>query len=291
MTEWRGSMVALVSPFSNGNIDFGAIDDLVEWHVAEGTAVLCPAGCTGEAATFTHDEQIAVIRHVVERADGRMPVMGGSGSNSTREAAELTARVKDTGADAALIITPYYNKPTQEGLVRHYETIAETADFPLVLYNVPGRTGVNMLPATAIRLARDPRVVAIKEASGSLDQVSEITSGSDLTVLSGDDSLTLPMLSVGAKGVVSVAANVVPGLVAQLVASFLDGNAGVAQEIHQRIYPLCKALFCESNPIPVKAALNMMGKIRNELRQPLVELTEPGRQTVQNALKDLQLVS
>lgn len=290
MAEWRGSMVALVTPFTNGSIDFNAIDELVEWHIREGTAVLCPAGCTGEAATFTHDEQIAVIHHVADRVAGRILVMGGSGSNNTREAIELTKRVKDAGADAALVITPYYNKPTQDGLVRHYEALAEAADFPITLYNVPGRTGTNMLPETVIRLAKDPRVIAIKEASGSLDQVSAIINGSDLTVLSGDDSLTLPMLSVGAKGVISVVANVVPGLMAQLVNSFLEGNAAGAREIHHRIFPLCKALFCESNPIPVKAALACMGKINNELRLPLVPLTDSARPAVEGALHELQLI-
>ncbi len=290
MAEWQGSMVALVSPFTNGSIDFAAIDDLVEWHISEGTAVICPAGCTGEAATFTHDEQIAVIRHVVDQAAGRVPVVGGSGSNSTREAVEMTKRVKDVGATAALIITPYYNKPTQEGLVRHYEAIAEAADFPIVLYNVPGRTGINMLPDTAIRLAKDARVVAIKEASGSLDQVSAIINGSNLTVLSGDDSLTLPMLGLGAKGVISVSANVVPGLMAQMVNSYLEGNAAGAREIHHRIFPLFKAMFCETNPIPVKCALAMMGKIKNELRLPLLELTAESRPAVESVLKDLQLL-
>jgi len=290
MTEWRGSMVALVSPFKNGSLDFAAVDELVEWHIAEGTAVLCPAGCTGEAATFSHDEQIALVRHVARKASGRVRVMGGGGSNNTREAVELTKRVKDAGADAVLSITPYYNKPTQDGLVRHYEAIAEQADFSVCLYNVPGRTGVNMLPETVIRLAKDPRVIAIKEASGSLDQVSTIVNQSDLTVLSGDDSLTLPMLAVGATGVISVAANVVPKLMAQLVESFLDGRPDVAREIHHRIFPLCKAMFCESNPIPVKAALARMGKIKNELRLPLVPLSEKGAPIVEQALKALELV-
>ena len=290
MSEWRGSMVALVTPFQNGSIDFAAIDQLVDWHIEEGTAVLCPAGCTGEAATFTHDEQIAVIRHVVEKVAGRIPVMGGSGSNSTREAIELTKRVKDTGANAALIITPYYNKPTQDGLVQHYEAIAEGADFPLVLYNVPSRTGINMLPDAVLRLAQDPRIVAIKEASGSLDQVTAIVNGSDLPVLSGDDSLTLPMLAVGGTGVISVSANVVPRLMAEMVSAFLDGNAAAAREIHHRIFPLCKALFCETNPIPVKAALAMMGRIGEEIRPPLTVLTEQSRPVVMAALQDLQLV-
>lgn len=290
MADWRGSMVALTTPFTNGSVDFGVVDDLVEWHIQEGTSVLCPAGCTGEAATLSHDEQIALIGHVVDKAAGRVLVMGGSGSNNTREAIDLTKRVRDVGADAALIISPYYNKPTQAGLVAHYEAIAEAADFPIVLYNVPGRTGVNMLPETAIRLAQDARVVAIKEASGSLDQVSAILNGSDLTVLSGDDSLTLPMLSVGAKGVVSVAANVVPALIAQLVQNFLDGNAAAAREVHHRVFPLFKAMFCESNPIPVKAALAMMGKINNELRPPLAPLSDAHHSTVKGVLADLQLV-
>lgn len=290
MIQWRGSMVALVSPFSHGNIDFDALSELVEWHIHEGTAVLCPAGCTGEAATFTHDEQIAVVRHVADQAKGRVPVMGGSGSNSTREAIELTRRVRDAGADAALIICPYYNKPTQDGLVRHYEAIAEATDFPVCLYNVPGRTGVNMLPETAIRLSKDPRVIAIKEASGNLDQVSAIINGSDLTVLSGDDSLTLPMLAVGAQGVISVAANVAPKLVAQLVESFLDGRADEARRLHHRLFPLFKAMFAESNPIPVKASLALMGKVENELRLPLTPLTDTVRPAVEQTLRDLQLI-
>lgn len=287
---FTGSMVALVTPFKNGEVDESKIPELVEFQLSKGTDVICPCGCTGEAATLTHDEQITIIQIVVEAVAGRAKVVAGTGSNSTEEALRLTRRAKEAGVDGALIITPYYNKPTQHGLVAHYKRITTSVDLPLMLYNVPSRTGVNMLPETVAELSRVDKVVAIKEASGNVDQVSTILNLCDITVLSGDDSLTLPMLAVGAKGVVSVAANVAPGEVAALVDSFNDCNMDEAQRIHYQLLPLFKALFCETNPIPVKRALSMMGLVENELRQPLTQLSAENEPRLRSVLEELGLL-
>lgn len=271
---FRGSIVALVTPFKEDfDIDFEAYGRLIDWHLESGTDGLVPCGCTGEAATLTHDEQIQCIKYTVERVAGRVPVIAGTGSNSTREALSLTRKAKELGADAALLITPYYNKPTPAGQMAHYTTIARQVDIPIVLYNVPGRTGTKMLPATIadIHNAAD-NIVAVKEACGSVDQVSEIRSLSDITVLSGDDSLTLPMMSVGATGVISVAANILPANVAAMCAAFAKGDVAEAQRLHYDLLPLVKGLFLETNPMPVKAALHRMGKINNVLRLPLVPM-------------------
>ncbi len=264
---FTGSMVALVTPFKRGNIDEAKIRELIEFQVSKGTDAICPCGCTGEAATLNHEEQVRIIQITVETVNKRVKVIAGTGSNSTEEALLLTRRAKEVGADGALMITPYYNKPTQRGLMLHYEKIAAEVDLPIMLYNVPGRTGVNMLPETVATLSRIDNIVAIKEASGNVDQVSAILNMCDINVLSGDDSLTLPMLAIGAKGVVSVAANVAPAEVAALIDSFRSGNIEEAQRIHYQLLPLFKALFCETNPIPVKCALSMMGLIENELRR------------------------
>lgn len=290
---FTGSMVALVTPFINGKVDEAKIPELVEFQISRGTDVICPCGCTGEAATLSHDEQIRIVRTVVETVAGRVKVVAGTGSNSTEEALHLTKRAKEAGADGALMITPYYNKPPQRGLKLHYERIAGAVDLPIMLYNVPSRTGVNMLPETVAELSQIENIVAIKEASGNVDQVSSILSMCDITVLSGDDSLTLPMLAVGAKGVVSVAANVAPAEVAALIDSFNICNMDEAQRIHYQLLPLFKALFCETNPIPVKRALSMMGFITNELRPPLTPLApehEPRLRTVLEKLGLLELV-
>jgi len=288
---FEGSMVALVTPFTDsGQIDKERIGQLIEFHVSKGTDVIVPCGCTGEAATLTHDEQEDVIRCVVEKVAGRLKVIPGTGSNSTTEALGLTECAKEAGADAALMITPYYNKPTPAGMYEHYRTIAEKVDIPIVLYNVPSRTGRSMLPETVAKLYEIDNVVAIKEASGSMDQVSNILNLCDITVLSGDDSMTLPILSVGGKGVISVVANVVPDLMANLVHSFLQGETEKATQVHRRLFPLCKALFYETNPIPVKRALSLMGMIENKLRLPLVPMSEQNEARLKKALKDFGLI-
>ena len=289
---FSGSLVAIVTPFRNGKVDERAFGDLIEWQIANGTNGIVPCGTTGESATLTNDEHHRVIRLSVEVVKGRVPVIAGTGSNSTDEAISLTRHAKEAGADGALLITPYYNKPTQEGLYRHYKAVAEAVDMPLVLYNIPGRTGVNMLPTTVARLAVMKNIAGIKEGSGSVQQASEIaqTCGDRLTVLSGDDPLTLPMMAVGAKGVITVTANVMPKEMAQLVASFQAGRIDEARRIHFLLSPLFAALFFETNPIPVKEAMGMMGKIDPELRLPLCAMSADNRSQLTRVLKEMRLV-
>jgi len=289
---FSGSLVAIVTPFRNGKVDERAFGDLIEWQIANGTNGIVPCGTTGESATLTHDEHHRVIQLTVEVVKGRVPVIAGTGSNSTDEAISLTRHAKEAGADGALLITPYYNRPTQEGLYRHYKAVAEAVDMPLVLYNIPSRTGVNMLPATVARLAVMKNIAGIKEGSGSVQQASEIaqTCGDRLTVLSGDDPLTLPMMAVGAKGVITVTANVVPKEMAQLVASFQAGRIDEARRIHFALSALFAALFYETNPIPVKEALGMMGKIDPELRLPLCAMSADNRNQVTRVLKEMRLI-
>lgn len=289
---FSGSIIAIVTPFRNGKVDERAFGDLIEWQIAQGTNGIVPCGTTGESATLTHEEHHRVVRLTVEVVRGRVPVIAGTGSNSTDEAISLTRHAKEAGADGALLITPYYNKPMQEGLYRHYKAVAEAVDLPLVLYNIPGRTGVNMVPATVARLAVMKNIVGIKEGSGSVQQASDIaqTCGDRLTVLSGDDPLTLPMMAVGAKGVITVTANVMPKEMAQLVASFLAGRIDEARRIHFALSPLFAALFFETNPIPVKEALGMMGKIDPELRLPLCAMSTENRNQLTRVLKEMQLI-
>ena len=289
---FSGSIVAIVTPFRKGKVDERAFADLIEWQIANGTNGIVPCGTTGESATLTHEEHHRVIKLTVEVVKGRVPVIAGTGSNSTDEAISLTQHAREAGADAALLITPYYNKPSQEGLYRHYKAVAEAVDMPLVLYNIPGRTGVNMLPATVARLAVMKNIVGIKEGSGSVQQASDIAQacGDRLTVLSGDDPLTLPMMAVGAKGVITVTANVMPKEMAQLVASFLAGRLDEARRIHFALSPLFAALFYETNPIPVKEALGMMGKIDPELRLPLCTMSADHRTQLARVLKEMQLI-
>jgi 4-hydroxy-tetrahydrodipicolinate synthase len=267
---FAGCTVALVTPFRGGEVDYPALEGLVDWQVSQGTPVLSPVGTTGESPTLSHDEHERVIEAVVSRAAGRARVMPGTGSNSTTEAVRLTKFAARAGADAALVVSPYYNRPTQEGLYAHFARIAESVDLPLVLYNVPARTGRNVEPATIERLARIGPVVAIKEASGSLDQVSDILARTDLTVLSGDDSLTLPMMAVGAEGVVSVVANLVPKDVIGLVEAFRSGDLDGSRRLHAKLFPLCRDLLgLAPNPIPVKTALALLGRGNGEMRLPL----------------------
>ena len=281
---FAGSFVALVTPFAGGKVDVEKLEELVEFQIRSGTHGLVPCGTTGESATLSHEEHELVIRTVVRRADGRVPVLAGTGSNSTSEAIRLSRFAKEVGADGALLITPYYNKPTQEGLKRHFGAVAREVELPLVLYNVPGRTGVNMLPATVNELATIENIVGIKEASGSIDQTVEILRDADIMVFSGDDSLTLPLMAVGARGVISVAANVVPKLMVDLVDLASAGEYSAARDLHYRLFPLFKALFLETNPIPVKAALAIQGRIGTEIRLPLTEISDENRALLEAAL-------
>lgn len=289
---FTGSLVAIVTPFRKGKLDEKAFGDLIEWQIANGTNGIVPCGTTGESATLTHDEHHRVVKLAVEVAKRRVPVIAGTGSNSTDEAISLTRHAKTDGADGALLITPYYNKPTQEGLYRHYKAVAEAVDIPQILYNIPGRTGVNMLPATVARLSVMKSIVGIKEGSGSVQQASEIvqTCGERITVLAGDDALTLPMMAVGGKGVITVAANVMPKEMAQLVRLFLDGHIEESRRIHFKLSPLFAALFYETNPIPVKEALGLMGKIDPELRLPLCPMGAESKIQLTRVMKDMGLI-
>jgi len=287
---FKGSYVALVTPFENGKGNEEVFRDLIEFHIENGTDGLVPCGCTGEAATLTMEEQKALVDIAVETCNKRIPVVAGTGSNNTREAAELTSYAKKAGCDGALIITPYYNKPTPEGQYRHYAEIAKKADIPIMLYNVPSRTGISLLPSTVARLAKVDNIVAIKEAAGSVQQVMDILSLCDITVMSGDDAMTLPFMSVGAKGVVSVVANIIPRKVHDLVKSFLDGNIENSRKIHYEILPLCKAMFIETNPIPVKTSASMMGLVREEWRLPLCEMGSDNKAKLEKVLKEFKLI-
>ena len=279
---FTGSLVAIVTPFRKGKVDERAFGDLIEWQIVNGTNGIVPCGTTGESATLTHDEHHRVVKLAVEVANRRVPVIAGTGSNSTDEAISLTRHAKEAGADGALLITPYYNKPTQEGLYRHYKAVAEAVEIPQILYNIPGRTGVNMLPATVARLCGMKNIVGVKEGSGSVQQASEIAQccGDRIMVLSGDDALTLPMMAVGGKGVITVTANVMPKEMAQLVSSFLAGRIEEARQIHFKLSPLFTALFYETNPIPVKEALGM----------PLCAMGTETRNQLTRVLKDMRLI-
>jgi 4-hydroxy-tetrahydrodipicolinate synthase len=289
---FTGSLVAIVTPFRNGKVDERALSDLIDWQITQGTNGIVPCGTTGESATLSHEEHNRVIELTVEVVNRRVPVIAGTGSNSTDEAIALTQHAKRAGADGALLITPYYNKPTQEGLYRHYKAVAESVDLPLILYNIPGRTGVNMLPSSIARLSAIKTIVGVKEGSGSVQQASDIVQmcGDRLTVLAGDDSLTLPMMAVGGKGVITVTANIVPAEMAALVAAFSNGKIAEARRIHFKLSPLFAALFFETNPIPVKEALGMMGKIDPELRLPLCPMAQDTRDKLIQVLKDTGLI-
>src|SRR3954451_13626475 len=253
--QFAGLSVAIVTPFRNGEVDYRELNELVDWHVEQGTDGLAPVGTTGESPTLDHEEHERVIAAVVERAARRIKVMPGTGSNSTREAIRLTRFAKRAGADGSLQVGPYYNKPTQEGYFRHFAAVAESVDLPLVLYNIPGRTGSNILPETIARLAELPTIVAVKEATGSLDQASQIAALTDLTILSGDDSLTLPLMSIGGRGVVSVVGNIVPRDMKALVQPFDPGRIAEAQQWHRKLFPLCRDMLgVATNPIPIKTA-------------------------------------
>lgn len=288
---YQGSYVALVTPFKdNGEVDFEAYGRLVDFQLENGTDGLVPCGCTGEAATLSHAEQKACIKFVVERVAGRVPVVAGTGSNNTREAIELTNFAKELNCQGALVITPYYNKPTAEGQIAHYTLIAETCGVPIMLYNVPGRTATKIEPDTIAALSKVPNIVSVKEACGSVDQVTQIIARCDINVMSGDDSLTLPMMAVGAKGVVSVAANIVPKAVADLCRLANAGDFAGAKALHYKIAPLYSGLFIETNPLPIKAALAAMGLIKNNLRLPLTPMRSDTFAKLLPTLKELSLI-
>ena len=287
-----GSIVAIVTPFKDGRVDEDAYRELIEFQINNGTSAIIPCGTTGESATLNMEEHNRVIDIAVEAVNKRVPVIAGTGGNSTSEAIQLTRHAQEAGADATLQVTPYYNKPTQEGIYLHFKAIAEAVPLPQVLYNIPGRTGVNMLPGTVARLAELSEVVAIKEASGNLGQMSEIIqlAGEQLVLLSGDDNLTLPVLAIGGKGVVSVVANIVPKDTSEMVRAWEDGNIAMTREIFYRLMPLCQAMFYETNPIPVKTALFLMGKIGEDIRLPLVPLSPANREKLKKTLEDYGLV-
>jgi 4-hydroxy-tetrahydrodipicolinate synthase len=280
-------MVAMVTPFRDGKVDEAKIRELVEFHVKHGTDAIVPCGTTGESPTLSHAEHKRVVEVTIQAAAGRLPVIAGTGSNATAEAIDLTQHAKKAGADGVLMVCPYYNKPTQPGLIAHYQAVAAAVDIPIIMYNIPGRTGVNMLPETVAKLAQVPNIVGIKEASGSLEQMTEVISlcGDRITVLSGDDTLTLPLMAVGGRGVISVIANICPKEVAEITRASLNGDWKRAKEIHLRLFPLCKAMFYETNPIPVKTAMQILGRLNGELRLPLCTMSPSNRDKLEKALK------
>lgn len=281
----QGSMVALVTPFRGGAVDYDAMGRLIDFQLAGGTQGLVPCGTTGESPTLSHEEHDKVIEFVVERAGGKVPVIAGTGSNSTAEAVRLTRHAAGAGADACLIVNPYYNKPPQQGMYEHVAALAEVG-LPIVLYNIPGRTGIELAPETIIRMYNEiEQVVAVKEATGKLDSSSALAAGCDITIISGDDSLTLPICSVGGRGVISVLANILPAEVRKLTDAILASALAAATAQHLKLFPLFRAIFWETNPIPIKAALAMTGMIENELRLPLIPLAEKYRAGLAELLK------
>jgi len=288
---FTGALVALITPFSDGKIDFRTLDELIEFQIESGIDGIVPVGTTGESPTLSHEEHKEVIKHIIRSVNSKVPVIAGTGSNSTAEAIELTAYAKKVGADASLQVIPYYNKPTQEGFYQHFKAIAEEVDLPVVLYNIPGRCAASMTPETIIRLAELENIVAIKEATGNLDQASSIANGCDLTILSGDDSLTLPIASVGGKGVISVIANIVPADVKAMTDLILEGDLVSARKWHRKLYALSKnMLSLATNPIPIKAAISMLNMASDELRLPMTPLEDDKKIILENALRDYGLI-
>ncbi len=272
--QFAGLSVAMTTPFRDGQVDYRALKEQVEFQVQAGTTCLVPVGTTGESPTLSHPEHERVIAEVIQLAAGRIKVMPGTGSNSTEEALRLTRFAAKQGADAVLVVGPYYNKPTQEGFYQHFKALAEAVDIPICIYNIPGRTGKAIEADTIIRLAELPTIALVKEATGSMDQASQITSATDLTVLSGDDSLTLPLLAIGGRGVISVVGNIVPKDMIALINAFDAGNMAEAQSWHRRLFPLCRDMLgLSTNPIPIKAAMKLLGRDTGELRLPMTPLS------------------
>lgn len=288
---FKGSMVALVTPYRDGEVDWKRLDELVDAHVAAGTDVLVPCGTTGESPTLTHEENDAVVAAVVRRAAGRVPVVAGTGSNSTHEALQMTRHARRNGADGSLLVAPYYNRPSQEGIFRHFKAIADAVDFPHVLYNIPGRCGVEISCDTIVRLREAcPNIVAVKHATGSMDGASELLSRCDIAVISGDDSMTLPLMAVGAVGVISVLANIIPRDVKAMTDAALAGDWAAARTWHQRMFRLARSMLTlEVNPVPIKTAMAILGMIEEEFRLPLCPMSPDNRERLRAALADYGL--
>ena len=290
---FQGSFVAMITPFRNGKVDEAKVRELVEFHASHGTDGLVPCGTTGESPTLSHDEHKRVVAVVVEAARGRLKVVAGTGSNSTAEAIDLTTHAERAGAAGALVVNPYYNKPTQEGLYRHFRAVAESVAIPILVYNIQSRTAVNVETVTLERLVRDVKNIAgVKEASGSLDQMSQVVAacGPDFSVLSGDDNLTLPLLAIGGHGVVSVIANILPRETAEMVHAALEGDWKRARDLHYKLFPLARAAFLETNPIPIKEAMAMAGMIEPEFRLPMCRMSDANRERLRAVLTQYALV-
>jgi len=289
---FTGAMVALVTPFQEGEIDFQTLDELIDFQLANGIDAIVPVGTTGECPTLSPDEHKQVIERVVKAVGGQVPVIAGAGSNSTAEAIDFTGFSKKVGADATLQVGPYYNKPTQEGFYQHFKAIAEEVDLPMVLYNIPGRCAAGMTPETIARLAELENIVAVKEATGSLDQASEIAARCNITIISGDDSLTLPLASIGGKGVISVVANIVPADVKAMTDLILEGDLVSARQWHKKLFTLCKSMLTlATNPIPIKAAMAMLNMASEELRLPMTPLEEDKKAILKQTLEDYGLLT
>jgi len=289
---FEGSMVAIVTPFKNGKLDEKGFKDLIEFQIKGGTSAIVPCGTTGESATLSLEEHERIVELSVQTAAGRVPVIAGTGSNNTAEAITLTRHAKGAGVDGVLLISPYYNKPTQKGIYLHFKAIAQEVDIPIVLYNIASRTGINIEPETVAELAQIKNIVAIKEASGNLSQMAQIVKlcGDNITLISGDDALTLPVLSIGGTGVISVVANIVPAKNAQLIKLFVEGKIEESRKIYYELLPLIKAMFIETNPAPVKQALGMMGKILPDIRLPLCPLLAENKEKLKKVLKEHRLI-
>ncbi len=288
---FKGAIVAIVTPFKNGKIDYATFEKLIEFQIKEGINGIVPCGTTGESPTLTHDEHKEVIRFTVEITKKRVPVIAGTGSNNTIEAIELTQHAKEVKADGVLMVTPYYNKPGQEGIFRHYSAVADKVDIPIILYNIQSRTGINMTPETMIRLSNHKNIVGVKEASGSLEQAMRVIDGTkDFTVLSGDDIITLPLSSIGAHGVISVIANILPGETSQFTDQCLKGDYQNARNYHYKYLDLMKVLFIETNPVPVKQAMKYMNLCEAEVRLPLCEMTNENQESLKAVMKKTNLI-
>ena len=290
---FSGAIVAIVTPYKKGKVDENSLRELIEFQIKNGTDGIVPCGTTGESSTLSHEEHDRVIEITIDAVNKRVPVIAGTGSNSTDEALRLTRHAYEAGADGALMVCPYYNRPTQEGLYQHFKIIAETIPIPIVPYNIPSRTGVNLLPETVARLAKISNIVGIKEASGSLKQMQDVISlcGEKFDVLSGDDFFTFPLLSIGGRGVISVISNIVPADMAAMVDAFVAGDIKKAEKLHHKLVPLIDALFIETNPVPVKAALSMMGKISYDVRLPMYKMSDGNYEKLKAVMKNYGLIS
>jgi 4-hydroxy-tetrahydrodipicolinate synthase len=290
---FKGAIVAIVTPFRDGKVDEKSLRDLIEFQIANGTDGIVPCGTTGESPTLSHEEHNKVIKITVDAIKKRVPVIAGTGSNSTDEALTLTKHAYEVGANAALMVCPYYNRPSQEGLYQHYKLIAESVPIPIIIYNIPGRTGVNLTPDTLLRLSKISNIVGVKEASGNIKQMSDVLTlcGEQFDVLSGDDAYTLPLMAMGGKGIISVISNVAPADMSAMVDAFEAGNLAKAKALHHKMIPLIDALFIETNPVPVKAALGMMGKISYEVRAPLYKLSDANYDKLKKVMIQYGLIS